>query len=89
MRGWVCIRTRTKGISRSVLSISLGDEAVFRIGGTDRSEGTESFRLRSGDVLVMGGAARLAWHGVDRVIAGSSTLLPQGGRINLTCRVVA
>ncbi len=72
-----------------VLSISLGDEAVFRIGGTDRSEGTESFRLRSGDVLVMGGAARLAWHGVDRVIAGSSTLLPQGGRINLTCRVVA
>lgn len=71
-----------------VLSISLGDEAVFRIGGTDRSEGTESFRLRSGDVLVMGGAARLAWHGVDRVIPGSSTLLPQGGRINLTCRVV-
>ncbi|GAB1361297.1 alpha-ketoglutarate-dependent dioxygenase AlkB [Rhodobacter sp.] len=72
-----------------VLSISLGDEAVFRIGGTDRSEGTESFRLRSGDVLVMGGAARLAWHGVDRVIPGSSALLPQGGRINLTCRVVA
>ncbi len=72
-----------------VLSISLGDEAVFRIGGTDRSEGTESFRLRSGDVLVMGGVARLAWHGVDRVIPGSSALLPQGGRINLTCRVVA
>jgi alkylated DNA repair protein (DNA oxidative demethylase) len=72
-----------------VLSFSLGDEAVFRIGGTDRSDRTESFRLQSGDVLEMGGEARLAWHGVDRVIAGSSTLLPQGGRINLTCRVVA
>ncbi|MGB4827407.1 MAG: alpha-ketoglutarate-dependent dioxygenase AlkB [Paracoccaceae bacterium] len=72
-----------------VLSVSLGDEALFRIGGTERSEATESFWLRSGDVLVMGGAARLAWHGVDRIRPGSSTLLPQGGRINLTCRVVA
>lgn len=72
-----------------VLSVSLGDEALFRIGGTERSEATESFWLRSGDVLVMGGAARLAWHGVDRIRPGSPTLLPQGGRINLTCRVVA
>lgn len=72
-----------------VLSVSLGDEALFRIGGTERSEATESFWLRSGDVLVMGGTARLAWHGVDRIRPGSSTLLPQGGRINLTCRVVA
>ena len=74
--------------SYPVLSISLGDEALFRIGGTERSEATESFWLRSGDVLLMGGAARLAWHGVDRIRHGSSTLLPQGGRINLTCRVV-
>ncbi len=71
-----------------VVSISLGDEALFRIGGTERSEGTESFWLRSGDVVVMGGAARLAWHGVDRLRFGSSTLLPKGGRINLTLRVV-
>ena len=63
-------------------------DALFRIGGADRSEGTQSFWLRSGDVLLMGGSARLAWHGVDRIRPASSTLLPQGGRINLTCRVV-
>lgn len=72
-----------------VVSVSLGDEALFRIGGTTRTEGTESFWLRSGDVLVMGGAARLCWHGIDRVRHGSSTLLPKAGRINLTLRVVA
>lgn len=72
-----------------VLSISLGDEALFRIGGTTRRGPTESVWLRSGDVVVMGGAARLCFHGIDRVRHGSSRLLPQGGRINLTCRVVA
>ncbi|MGL6209587.1 MAG: alpha-ketoglutarate-dependent dioxygenase AlkB family protein [Paracoccaceae bacterium] len=71
-----------------VVSISLGDEALFRMGGVERAEGTSSVWLRSGDVVVMGGAARLAWHGVDRVRHGSSTLLAQGGRINLTMRVV-
>ncbi len=72
-----------------VVSVSLGDEALFRIGDTDRAAGTQSFWLRSGDVLVMGGAARLCWHGIDRVRHGSSMLLPKGGRINLTLRVVA
>ena len=72
-----------------VVSVSLGDDARFRIGGTGRGDPTESFWLRSGDVLVLGGAARLAFHGVDRTVFGSSTLLPQGGRINLTLRVVA
>lgn len=71
-----------------VVGVSLGDEALFRMGGVDRAEGTESVWLHSGDVVVMGGKARLAWHGVDRVRHGSSTLLPQGGRINLTLRVV-
>ncbi|PZQ97765.1 MAG: alkylated DNA repair dioxygenase [Cereibacter sphaeroides] len=71
-----------------VLSISLGDEALFRMGGVERSDATRSVWLRSGDVVVMGGEARLAWHGVDRVRHGSSTLLPKGGRINLTLRVV-
>jgi len=74
--------------SAPVVSISLGDEALFRMGGVERSEGTSSVWLRSGDVVVMGGNARLAWHGVDRVRHGSSPLLRQGGRINLTLRVV-
>jgi alkylated DNA repair protein (DNA oxidative demethylase) len=71
-----------------VLSVSLGDTALFRIGGTKRSDPTRSFRLASGDVLVMGGKARLAFHGIDRVMAGTSQLLPDGGRINLTLRRV-
>lgn len=71
-----------------ILSISLGDEAVFRLGGPERSDKTRSFRLRSGDALAMGGASRLAFHGIDRVLPGSSTLLAKGGRINLTLRRV-
>lgn len=71
-----------------VVSISLGDPARFRIGGIARRDPTESFVLSSGDVLVMGGASRLAYHGIDRVRFGEGTLLPGGGRINLTLRVV-
>lgn len=71
-----------------VVSISLGDEALFRIGNRERGGRTESVWLRSGDVAVLGGAARLVHHGIDRVRAGSSGLLPGGGRINLTLRVV-
>ena len=71
-----------------VVSISLGDEGMFRMGNTTRGGKTESIWLRSGDVVVMGGAARLAYHGVDRIRAGSSKLLPKGGRLNLTLRVV-
>jgi DNA oxidative demethylase len=71
-----------------VLSISLGDPATFRIGGTERSDPTRSFPLASGDVLLLAGAARLAYHGVDRIRFGASPLLRDGGRINLTLRVV-
>lgn len=70
-----------------VVSVSLGDEALFRIGGTERTDSTQSIWLRSGDVVVMGGPARLAYHGIDRIRVGSSTLVPQGGRVNLTLRV--
>ena len=71
-----------------VVSLSLGDSCLFRIGGRQRGDATRSFRLNSGDVLVLGGAARLAFHGVDRIYSGTSTLLPEGGRINLTMRRV-
>ncbi|MCV2873821.1 alpha-ketoglutarate-dependent dioxygenase AlkB [Defluviimonas sp. WL0050] len=71
-----------------VLSVSLGDDARFRIGTTTRGGPTESVRLRSGDVLQLGGEARLAYHGIDRIMPGTSSLLPKGGRINLTMRVV-
>jgi alkylated DNA repair protein (DNA oxidative demethylase) len=78
-----------------VLSVSLGDTARFRLGTTERNGPTESFPLRSGDVMMLAGAQRLAFHGVDKVLAGSSNLLlpypdlfPGGGRINLTLRRV-
>ena len=71
-----------------VVSISLGDDGLFRIGNLDRGGKTESIWLSSGDVVVMGGDARLLHHGIDRIKTGSSTLLKDGGRINLTLRVV-
>jgi alkylated DNA repair protein (DNA oxidative demethylase) len=72
--------------SAPVVSLSLGDTALFRVGGLKRSDPTTSVRLASGDAVVLGGAGRLAFHGVDRILPGTSTLLPEGGRINLTLR---
>ena len=71
--------------SAPVLSVSLGDAAMFRIGAAGGGP-TRTVRLASGDVCALTGPARLARHGIDRVIAGSSTLVPGGGRINLTLR---
>jgi alkylated DNA repair protein (DNA oxidative demethylase) len=72
-----------------VVSLSLGDTCLFRIGGTQRTDKTRSFRLASGDAMVLAGDQRLAFHGVDRIIAGTSTLLGEPGRINLTLRRVS
>ena len=71
-----------------VLSVSLGDAAVFHVGGLRRGDPKTRMTLKSGDVVILGGAARLAYHGIDRVAAGSSDLLAEGGRINLTLRRV-
>jgi DNA oxidative demethylase len=71
-----------------VLSVSLGDTALFRVGGTSRKESTATYELKSGDVVVLGGEDRLAYHGIDRVLAGTSGLLTEGGRFNLTLRRV-
>ena len=71
-----------------VLSVSLGDDCLFRIGGTERGDKTMSVRLQSGDIIVLGGKSRLAYHGVDRIYPDTSMLLKQPGRINLTLRRV-
>jgi alkylated DNA repair protein (DNA oxidative demethylase) len=71
-----------------VLSVSLGDSAIFRAGGRSRRDPTRKFELKSGDVVVLGGEDRLAFHGIDRVLPGTSGLLAEGGRINLTLRRV-
>jgi len=75
-------------IDAAVVSVSLGDAALFRFGGTTRKAPTRSVKLLSGDLLTFGGPARLMYHGIDRVLSGSSSLVPGGGRINLTMRRV-
>jgi DNA oxidative demethylase len=75
-------------LAAPVVSLSLGDTGSFRIGGLKRGDPTRSLPLASGDAIVLGGPARLVFHGVDRIIPGTSTLLPQGGRMNLTLRRV-
>jgi alkylated DNA repair protein (DNA oxidative demethylase) len=71
-----------------VVSVSLGDSAAFRVGGLTRKDPTHAFELKSGDVVVLSGADRLAFHGIDRILPGTSALLPEGGRLNLTLRRV-
>jgi DNA oxidative demethylase len=71
-----------------VVSLSLGDTALFRYGGLERKDPTKSVKLRSGDAIVFGGPARLIYHGIDRLLPGTSDLVPQGGRLNLTLRKV-
>lgn len=71
-----------------VVSISIGDDALFRMGGVERGGSTCSRWIRSGDVCVMGGDARLIYHGIDRIKPGTSNILNTPGRINLTLRVV-
>jgi DNA oxidative demethylase len=71
-----------------VLSVSLGDTGIFRVGGRSRKDPTRAFELKSGDVVVLGGADRLAYHGIDRILTGTSDLVPEGGRFNLTLRRV-
>ncbi|MBY5408835.1 alpha-ketoglutarate-dependent dioxygenase AlkB [Rhizobium leguminosarum] len=71
-----------------VVSISLGNSCIFRVGGLSRNDRTLSFKLSSGDLVVLGGAGRLCFHGVDHIHPATSTLLKNGGRINLTLRRV-
>ncbi|WP_377299094.1 alpha-ketoglutarate-dependent dioxygenase AlkB family protein [Rhizobium sp. SGZ-381] len=77
-----------EALDAPVLSLSLGNSCLFRVGGLERTDKTGSFRLQSGDAVVLGGEGRLAFHGVDRIFPGTSTLLKNGGRINLTLRRV-
>jgi len=74
--------------SAPVLSVSLGDTGIFRVGGRARQDPTRKIELKSGDVVLLGGEDRLAYHGIDRILPGTSELLAEGGRFNLTLRRV-
>ena len=71
-----------------IVSVSLGDPALFRIGGPTRGGSTKGLKLFSGDVVVMGGESRFCYHSVSKIFYGQSALVPRGGRINLTMRRV-
>jgi alkylated DNA repair protein (DNA oxidative demethylase) len=77
-----------EAVDAPVLSVSLGDSAIFRFGGTTRRGTSRTLKLDSGDVVMFGGPARMMFHGIDRVLGGSSSLVPGGGRLNLTLRRV-
>lgn len=77
-----------RNLKPCIISLSLGDDAIFQIGGTKRSDPTRELLLRSGDALILHGESRLAFHGIKRIIPGTSNLLKNGGRLNLTIRQV-
>jgi len=70
-----------------VVSVSLGDTARFQFGGLKRRDPIQTITLESGDAFVFGGPARLRYHGVSRVLAGTAPRdLDLSGRFNLTLR---
>lgn len=71
-----------------VVSVSLGADAIFHIGGPRRRDPKSKLILQSGDVIVLGGDARRCHHGIDRILPTMDSLLSQGRRINLTLRRV-
>ncbi len=68
-----------------IVSVSLGLPATFLFGGLNRNDKTARYRLTHGDVVVWGGPARLAYHGVMPLADGEHPLLGRQ-RINLTFR---
>jgi alkylated DNA repair protein (DNA oxidative demethylase) len=75
-------------LSAPVLSLSLGASCIFRCGSMGRGGKTEAIELASGDALLLAGQARLAYHGVARILPGTSDLIADDARINLTLRRV-
>ena len=77
-----------KALGAPVVSVSLGDPALFRMGGPKRGGSTKGIKLFSGDVVVMAGDSRHCYHSVSKIFYGESAVVPKGGRINLTMRRV-
>jgi DNA oxidative demethylase len=72
---------------RPVVSLSIGDSARFLFGGFKRRDPVETILLESGDAFVFGGASRLRYHGVSRIIPETApAALDLAGRFNLTFR---
>jgi DNA alkylation damage repair protein AlkB len=79
-------RPETIAAGIPIVSVSLGDDARFVVGGLSRRDPTSPVMLKSGDVLIMGGASRLRYHGVTRIVPGTEPHGTGPGRFNLTFR---
>jgi DNA alkylation damage repair protein AlkB len=80
-------RPETLAAGIPVVSISLGDSAVFLFGGASRRDPVEKITLASGDAFVFGGPSRLCYHGISRIQPGTGpSELPIRGRVNITFR---
>ena len=75
-----------RDFSQPIVTVCLGDSADFMVGGFARSDKIRVLRVRSGDVLVMGGASRMRFHGVWKSFLGTSPLPEVAGRYSLTFR---
>jgi alkylated DNA repair protein (DNA oxidative demethylase) len=74
-----------RDFSQPIVSVSLGLPITFKFGGVQRTDRTTSVKLQHGDVVVFGGASRLAFHGVGILRRGHHELTG-GYRFNLTFR---
>ena len=72
--------------AQPIITVCLGDSADFMVGGFQRADKPVIFKVASGDVLLMGGASRMRFHGVRKVHAGTSPIPGLGGRYSLTFR---
>jgi alkylated DNA repair protein (DNA oxidative demethylase) len=79
---------KTEKVSKPILSISLGDDAVFLMGRIKKSQKVEKLLLQSGDIVILADEARSSYHGIEKINFRSSDLLKNGGRLNLTIRQV-
>lgn len=77
-----------KNLSAPIISISLGDTGIFVLGGEHRADETKEYILQSGDCIVMSGESRNYFHSFKGIVPNTSSLLKNGGRLNLTIRQV-
>lgn len=75
-----------RDFKQPIVTVSLGDDADFLIGGTKRSDKTLAVVVRSGDVLIFGGDSRMRYHGIRKIYPGTSPLDGLNGRFSLTFR---
>ena len=82
-------RDRTEDdMEAPIISLSVGAEALFQMGGPNRNDPTTDHTLRSGDLLIQSGPSRGYFHGIKRICPTMDNPLRDGSRLNFTLRKV-